>query len=40
LSTGFIADHGGTIELDPASSHTRFVVRVPLSQRAAVPVSV
>ncbi len=31
ISQGIIADHGGTLALDPDASSTRFVVRIPLA---------
>jgi signal transduction histidine kinase len=32
LSRGLVAAHHGTLDLDTASPHTRFVIRIPLTQ--------
>jgi len=32
ISTGLVERHHGTLELDPTSEHTRFVVRIPKKQ--------
>lgn len=35
ISRGIVSDHGGQLELDRASEHTRFVIRLPRRQAAS-----
>jgi signal transduction histidine kinase len=36
LSRGIVETHHGTLELDPRAPHTRFAMRIPLAQAAAL----
>jgi signal transduction histidine kinase len=38
ISKGIVGAHGGTVDLDPTSAHTRFVVELPAGVDAVDPV--